>query len=136
MRRPAPRQAVPTDEDPGNTVIYLLHFDRPYKHARHYLGYAKNFKARFVRHMEGRGARLMAAVAKAGIPVAVARKWPKGDRTPERKLHNRNNNSKLCPICNPKLSRHDLDPLGTAVAAVAAVAAVSTGTRMMGSTVV
>lgn len=91
-------------------MIYLLHFDKPYRHSQHYLGYAENFAARFKRHMEGRGARLMAAVAKAGIPVAVARKWPDGDRTLERKLHNRNNNARLCPICNPKTAYGNAAP--------------------------
>ena len=83
-------------------MIYLLHFDRPYRHARHYLGYARRLAPRLARHMEGRGARLMAAVSRAGIGVTVARTWPEGDRTLERQLHNRNNNPKLCPVCAVK----------------------------------
>ena len=80
-------------------MIYLLHFDRPFKHARHYLGYARNLQARLDRHDKGQGARLMAAISEAGIKYTVVREWADGDRTLERKLHNRNNNPRLCPIC-------------------------------------
>ena len=33
--------------------VYLLHFDPPYRHAKHYLGYTKaeSVKARFERHL-------------------------------------------------------------------------------------
>ena len=83
-------------------MIYLLHFNKPYKQARHYLGYARHLQSRLKRHDAGQGARLMAAVAKAGIGYIVARTWPEGDRTLERQLHNRNNNPALCPICTGK----------------------------------
>ena len=43
----------------------------------------------------------MAAVAAAEIGYVVARTWPEGDRTLERRLHKRNNNPQLCPICTP-----------------------------------
>lgn len=82
-------------------MLYLLHFDQPYKQARHYLGYTKNLNQRLAHHVAGRGARLMDAVAKAGITFKIARTWPGGDRTLERKLKNRNNGPRLCPICTP-----------------------------------
>jgi site-specific DNA-cytosine methylase len=31
-------------------TVYLLHFDRPYKHARHYLGWAESLDARLAVH--------------------------------------------------------------------------------------
>lgn len=80
-------------------MVYLLHFDKPYRHARHYLGYARLFERRLAEHMAGRGARLMAAVSAAGIGVTLVRKWPDGDRTFERELHNLKRNALLCPVC-------------------------------------
>ena len=81
---------------------YLLHFDRPYRHARHYLGWTKD-KATLARrvehHRNGSGARLTAVVSAAGIGFTVARTWDKGDRTEERKLKNRKNAPRLCPVC-------------------------------------
>jgi hypothetical protein len=49
-------------------IVYLLHFDRPYRHARHYLGqWAQDLDARLADHDAGRGARLTAVVKAAGI---------------------------------------------------------------------
>ena len=80
-------------------TVYLLHFDRPYKHARHYLGYtSKALKARLLRHEAGSGARLMEVIVGAGITFVVARTW-KGDKALERKLKNRKNAPRHCPIC-------------------------------------
>jgi predicted GIY-YIG superfamily endonuclease len=37
-------------------IVYLLHFDQPYKHARHYVGWtARNVKRRLAEHEAGRG---------------------------------------------------------------------------------
>jgi predicted GIY-YIG superfamily endonuclease len=36
-------------------VVYLLHFDRPYKRARHYLGFAEDLERRLELHRAGRG---------------------------------------------------------------------------------
>lgn len=38
-------------------VIYLLHFQRSYHHARDYLGYTDNLDARLAAHRAGRAAR-------------------------------------------------------------------------------
>jgi hypothetical protein len=85
---------------PAGPVVYLLHFATPYQHARHYLGWSECLRARLAHHLAGRGARLMAAVAGAGIDVTVARVWTGADRTAERQLHNRRENPALCPICS------------------------------------
>jgi hypothetical protein len=85
---------------PTGSVVYLIHFATPYQHARHYLGWSQCLQARLAHHLAGRGARLMAAVAGAGIDVTVARVWEGADRTAERRLHNRRQNAALCPICS------------------------------------
>jgi hypothetical protein len=43
-------------------------------------------------------AAIMTAVARAGIPWTLARTW-EGERALERKLKDRHNSPKLCPIC-------------------------------------
>jgi predicted GIY-YIG superfamily endonuclease len=48
-------------------TVYLLHFDRPYKRARHYLGWASDLDARLAQHTAGHGARLLEVVHDAGI---------------------------------------------------------------------
>ena len=83
-------------------MLYLLHFDRPFHHAKHYLGFANDLDARVKRHFSGHGSKLMKAVIAAGIKVEVARTWENGDRNLERKLHNQNNGPRLCPICRGK----------------------------------
>lgn len=32
-------------------TIYLLHFSKPYKHARHYIGYTDDLDKRLARHL-------------------------------------------------------------------------------------
>lgn len=85
-------------------TIYLLHFDRPYKHARHYLGSAKDLEARLESHRTGKGghrpARLMTVVREAGIGFVVARTW-QGSRKREKQL--KPNRARACPLCNPGL---------------------------------
>lgn len=83
-------------------MIYLIHFSRKYKHARHYLGYASSVAARVKRHKAGNGARLMAVVTAAGIPWRVVRRWTgkAADRNAERRLKENNFAKDLCPICS------------------------------------
>lgn len=89
-------------------MIYLIHFDEPYHHARHYLGFAeKDLPARLAQHRAGSGARILAVVGQTGIGWRVVRTW-RGGRTLERRLKNRHNSAKLCPVCNPSpgITRH------------------------------
>ena len=83
---------------------YLLHFDKPYKHARHYLGYTKDLDARLQDHNwgNGSGAALTDAARTAGITFQLARVWEGATRADERKLHRQGHNPRLCPMCNPK----------------------------------
>ncbi|MBU6231704.1 endonuclease [Patescibacteria group bacterium] len=88
-------------------MIYILHFNTPYKHATHYIGYTASvdsLETRIGHHLDGRGARLMNAVARAGITFELAAIFP-GDRTLERKLHKQSAASpsrgiySICPLC-------------------------------------
>lgn len=82
-------------------TVYLIHFDTPYRHAHHYLGYAeRDVEQRLAQHRAGNGARLMEVIAAAGITWQLARTWI-GDRALERKLKTRHDSPALCPICNP-----------------------------------
>ena len=82
-------------------MIYLIHFDRPLHHARHYLGYCADgeLQVRLIRHRAGRGARLLAVLRGLGIGWRVVRTF-EGDRHFERKLKNRRNARYLCPVCS------------------------------------
>lgn len=88
-------------------TVYLLHFSRPYKHARHYLGFCErgNLFDRLKRHAAGNGARLMEIVKTNGIDFALVRTWKNQTRHFERNLKNRKNAPKLCPICQAHKTR-------------------------------
>ncbi len=86
--------------------IYLLHFERPLAPGRHttqhYIGYAGDLAARLQEHDHGRGARLTQVAKERGIGWAVARLWH-GDRSLERRLKNRKEAPRLCPMCGRAL---------------------------------
>lgn len=83
-------------------TVYLLHFDRPIGHAKHYMGWAIKGRlfARLAQHEAGNGkaSRLTRALARQGGTFTLARTW-EGDRFLERRLKNRNGGTRLCPIC-------------------------------------
>jgi predicted GIY-YIG superfamily endonuclease len=79
-------------------VVYLLHFDRPYRHAAHYTGWTSNLDERLAAHAAGRGARLLAVITAAGIGFTLARTWP-GPRSRERALKNQGGAARRCPLC-------------------------------------
>lgn len=83
-------------------MIYLLHFDQPYKHARHYVGSADDVLARLHQHRAGAGARLTQVAVNHGIALVLARTWP-GHRFEERLLKDSYHHAftRLCPICHP-----------------------------------
>jgi len=96
--------ATLTDTDRPAGTVYLLHFDRPYAHARHYLGWAADLDARLAEHAAGRGARLLAVVRAAGIGWTLARTWP-GGRSRERALKRQGGASRRCPACGVRPRR-------------------------------
>ena len=67
-------------------IVYLLHFDRSYRHARHYIGFTQNLDQRLAEHRAGRGSPLIAAAIADGIEFQLAAIW-EGDRHDERRLH-------------------------------------------------
>lgn len=79
---------------------YLLHLERPFRHARHYLGWtaAESVYDRIERHRAGAGANFLRHVNDAGIGYELVRVWP-GGRVMERRLKNRGGASRLCPVC-------------------------------------
>ena len=95
------------------TRIYLLHFDPPYLHARHYLGIVsargKRVEERVEEHVNGLGSPLVRAAAAAGARIVIARTWTtkqRASRTRERQLKKWKMSPRLCPICNRKKYRH------------------------------
>jgi hypothetical protein len=88
---------------PNEGTVYLLHFDRPLSHARHYLGFAEDggLEDRLERHRSGRGSKLMAAVVQAQIGFSLVRTWA-GNRDFERRLKKRKCAGRICPVCSPE----------------------------------
>lgn len=85
--------------------VYLIHFDTPYKQAKHYIGFANNLNARLEHHANGTGARLMQVIKQNNISWRLARTWDEGDKALERRIKNRKEAPTLCPICNPNAAR-------------------------------
>lgn len=82
--------------------VYLIHFDRPYKHAAHYLGYSGNIADRVLAHHCGEGSRLLQVIEGAGIGWDVVKVWEGASRTFERQLKNRHGAGRFCPVCKQR----------------------------------
>ncbi len=83
-------------------AVYLLHFDRPLAHARHYIGFTSRMpEERLEEHLSGNGSPLVRAAVAAGIKVTLVAVWPFGDRTWERYLKGYHKAARWCPWCNP-----------------------------------
>ena len=85
-------------------VVYLIHFDKPYMHAQHYLGWAHDFEARMLRHRAGRGSNLLKVIQNAGIDWQVVRVWEPADPRVEAELKKYKNSRRLCPICGGRFA--------------------------------
>ena len=82
-------------------IVYLIHFDTPYQHARHYVGFTDGkLKDRLKEHLAGQGAVLIRAVVAAGIGLQVARIWRRRDRKFERRLKQGGSFVRICPVCS------------------------------------
>jgi predicted GIY-YIG superfamily endonuclease len=79
-------------------LVYLLHFDRPYRHAKHYTGFTHDLDTRLTHHILGTGARLLTVVQLHGIGWQLARTWS-GTRATERALKRQGGASRRCPLC-------------------------------------
>lgn len=80
-------------------MVYLLHFNKKFHHAQHYIGFTDNLNDRIKRHEAGDGAKIIAAIIRNKITFFVARIWPDGDRKFERKLKRFKKAKRFCPAC-------------------------------------
>jgi hypothetical protein len=99
-------------EDRPRSVVYLLHFDQPISPnhtCQHYTGFAtvKDFAERIEKHRNGTGARLTQVAYQRGIGFTLAKVWY-GDRSFERRMKNRKNGPRHCPICRGERGGFDL----------------------------
>jgi predicted GIY-YIG superfamily endonuclease len=96
-------------------TIYLVCFDEPFSHARHYIGWTADLEARIARHLKGDGSNLLRHVQAAGIGWQVTGTW-QGTRRDERAIKDRNEAPQYCPRCRaasgikplPGLRKHPL----------------------------
>jgi predicted GIY-YIG superfamily endonuclease len=77
---------------------YLICFDIPFGHARHYLGITDRLPQRLREHEKSKGAKLTGLARKAGISWTLTRTWDDCDRNRERQLKN-NPGTRHCPRC-------------------------------------
>lgn len=84
-------------------MIYIIHFDRPLSHARHYVGYCDDNRLpeRLEEHRAGMGARILTECNRQGIGYQVVRTM-KGDRRRERQIKRAKCTPRYCPICKSK----------------------------------
>lgn len=91
-------------------TCYLLHLDAPMSQgsdprtgkeraATHYLGQTDDLETRLERHRNGQGSKMLRAAKQRGIGFQLARVWEGADRHFERRLHNRKDSPRMCPIC-------------------------------------
>jgi predicted GIY-YIG superfamily endonuclease len=84
--------------------VYVIHFDKPYKHAKHYTGIAKNVEKRMKLHRSGNGSKLMAVLNRnnIGFKYNIIAEY---DGYSEAKTHEKHLKTKVkkpqrhCPIC-------------------------------------
>jgi predicted GIY-YIG superfamily endonuclease len=79
-------------------TVYLIHFDKKYYHAQHYIGWASNLKRRVKHHRNGTGSKLLAHLNKVGIAWNVV--WSKpGTGNDERRMKQWKKARSFCPVC-------------------------------------
>lgn len=88
-------------------ALYLLHLDRPYFHARHYLGWSNQLTFRLQEHAAGgnHSTALLRALAEQHIGWRLSRLWrfPSGGEGLrfETKLKRQHAAHRVCPLCHP-----------------------------------
>lgn len=95
--------------------LFLLHFEPRYRHAGHYLGYAKRDLRRYARDViAGRVFAphpLVECAILSGADITVADVYPGGDRALRSLLRRRGSLARICPICK-RLEAEALAELG------------------------
>lgn len=102
--------------------LYLIHFDEPYKHAKHYTGWTTDVPARLRAHATGNGARLMEVITEAGITWRLTKVIP-GTRTNERSRKG-TGARRWCPACQ---GRAAVFPAGLDLAELGEILSVTNG---------
>jgi hypothetical protein len=83
-------------------TVYVLHFDPPYRHAGHYVGWTEgDVCERIAIHLQGRGSPLVRAAVEAGVDVQLAATY-EGTRYLERRLKSWHNTGRFCAICRDR----------------------------------
>jgi hypothetical protein len=70
-------------------MVYILHFHKPLKHAKRYIGFCASddgLDKRLTDHLYGQGARLLEVLFENSIEWTCVRVWFGADRIFERKL--------------------------------------------------
>jgi hypothetical protein len=78
--------------------LYVAHFDPPYRHAGHYLGWTEDPAGRWGTHLNGHGSPLVRAAVGAGCRITF-HVIGRGTRYDERRLHNEHHTERHCPTC-------------------------------------
>lgn len=83
------------------SAVYVLHFDPPLQHARHYVGWTdqEDVASRLEEHLKGTGSRLVRAAVAAGISVHLAHVFVGADRHFERRVKKSTDVSRWCRMC-------------------------------------
>lgn len=79
-------------------TIYLLHFDRPLAHARHYIGWTEDLERRLEKHARDGGAAIVRAAINEGIGIVLAATFV-GTKRDEGRLKDRGGARRICPVC-------------------------------------
>lgn len=82
-------------------MVYLYHFDKPYRHAQHYLGSTdRDLALRDKEHRTGRGSPLVKAALDRGYSLTLIALYPDEGRGLERAIKLQKNSRRICPICS------------------------------------
>jgi len=84
--------------------VYVLHFDRAYKHAKHYTGIAVNVPKRIKKHRAGQGARLTQVLKENNIDFkySIIKEFPSFSEAHAYEKYLKTKIKKpqrYCPIC-------------------------------------
>lgn len=83
--------------------VYILHFDTPFHHARHYTGSTRALLDRFTTHAYGDGARLMRVLMEEGVEWMLGGLWMTDQtnaRKAERWIKGQKNAERYCQLCH------------------------------------
>jgi predicted GIY-YIG superfamily endonuclease len=87
--------------------VYLIHMDSPVlrAHAQHYIGWSTDVFERLFQHRRNRALASWKCATSAASGYKIARVWKGQNRSFERKLKNRKNARRLCPVCSGQAAR-------------------------------